>query len=47
MELLVIALIIGFVVLGLERNKTHNRTLAGSTDIQDRDQERLSIELTR
>lgn len=48
MELLVIALIVGFIVYGLERNKTHSPThssLAGSTDIQDRDQERLSAEL--
>jgi len=48
MELLIIALIVGLVIYGLERNKRHNPTrthLAGSSDVQDRDQERLSTEL--
>lgn len=46
MELLIIAIIVGLIIYGLERNKAHNPTrLAGSTDVQDRDQERLSTEL--
>jgi hypothetical protein len=45
---LVIALVIGLVVYGLERNKNRKPThphLVGSTDVQDRDQERVSAEL--
>jgi hypothetical protein len=48
MEIIVLALIIGLVVYGLERNKVRGTTrsnLAGSTDIQDRDRERFSTEL--
>ena len=48
MELLITALIVGFVIYGLERNKSHQTTtthLHGSTDIQDRDQERTTTEL--
>jgi hypothetical protein len=48
MELLITALIIGFIIYGLERNKAHNPTnphLAGSTDIQNRDEERITTEL--
>jgi hypothetical protein len=48
MELLIIALIVGLVIFGLERNnkrRTTNSHLAGSTDIQDRDQERVATEL--
>jgi pyrroline-5-carboxylate reductase len=48
MELLITAIIVGFVVYGLERNKARQLTnphLAGSSDIQDRDQERISTEL--
>ncbi|TDV41748.1 hypothetical protein CLV71_11970 [Actinophytocola oryzae] len=48
MELLITALIVGFVVYGLERNNARQVThphLAGSTDVRDRDQERLSTEL--
>jgi hypothetical protein len=48
MELIVIALIIGIVIFGLERNKRHTAAhshLAGSSDIQDRDVERLSTDL--
>ena len=48
MELLIIALIVGLIVYGLQRNKNRKPThphLAGSTDVQDRDQERFSAEL--
>jgi hypothetical protein len=48
MELLVTALIVGFVIYGLERNNTRptdHPHLTGSTDIQDRDQERLTTDL--
>jgi hypothetical protein len=48
MELLITAIIVGFVVYGLERNKTRQVVhphLYGSTDIQDRDQERITTEL--
>jgi hypothetical protein len=50
MELLVTAIIIGLVIYGLERNRARQATaqhphLAGSTDIQDRDSERISGEL--
>jgi hypothetical protein len=48
MELLIVALIIALVVYGLERNNSRQAThphLTGSTDIQDRDQERLSTDL--
>ncbi|MFL6121620.1 hypothetical protein [Actinophytocola sp.] len=48
MELLITALIVGLVIYGLERNKPHQVTrphLYGSTDIQDRDQERTSTDL--
>lgn len=48
MELVVIALIVGLVLYGLERNKNRKLThphLAGSTDVQDRDRERVSAEL--
>jgi hypothetical protein len=48
MELLITALIVGFVIYGLERNKTReviHPHLHGSTDIQDRDQERTTTEL--
>ncbi|WP_410667830.1 hypothetical protein [Amycolatopsis sp. cmx-4-68] len=48
MELLITALIIGFVLYGLERNNARRplrSRLAGSTDIQDRDRERITTEL--
>ena len=47
MELLITALIIGFVIYGLERNKptTPHPHLSGSSDIQDRDAERLATDL--
>lgn len=50
MELLVTAIIIGLVVYGLERNRIRQATqpnvhLAGSTDIVDRDTERITSEL--
>lgn len=49
MELLITAIIIGLIIYGLERNKARQTTplhhLTGSTDIQDRDQERISTEL--
>ncbi len=50
MELLITALIVGFVIYGLERNNSRQTThpkyhLTGSSDIQDRDQERISTEL--
>ena len=48
MELLITAIIVGLVIYGLERNNARQLThphLAGSTDIQDRDQERLSTDL--
>jgi hypothetical protein len=48
MELLVTAIIVALVIYGLERNKPHQLThphLHGSTDIQDRDQERTTTDL--
>ena len=48
MELLIIALIVGLVIYGLERNNARQSTrlqLAGSSDIQDRDQERITTDL--
>lgn len=48
MELLITAIIVGFVVYGLERNKARQLStphLAGSTDIQDRDAERTTTDL--
>jgi hypothetical protein len=48
MELLVTALIVALIIYGLERNNTRQTThphLAGSTDIQDRDQERTTTDL--
>jgi hypothetical protein len=47
MELLITALIVGFVIYGLERNNARHPVhhLTGSTDIQDRDQERLTTDL--
>jgi hypothetical protein len=50
MELLVTAIIIGFVIYGLERNRARQTTakhphLAGSSDVEDRDTARISCEL--
>ena len=50
MELLITAIIVGIVVYGLERNRARQATrphahLAGSSDIVDRDTERISCEL--
>lgn len=50
MELLVIAIVIGLLIYGLERNRVRQATrphahLAGSSDIVDRDSERISCEL--
>jgi hypothetical protein len=49
MELLITALIVGFVIYGLERNNARQTSPrshpAGSTDIQDRDQERVTTDL--
>ena len=49
MELLITALIVGFVVYGLERNNARQSNphphLAGTSDIQDRDQERFTTDL--
>jgi hypothetical protein len=49
MELLITAIIVGLVIYGLERNNrlqaARHPHLAGSTDVQDRDSERLSCEL--
>jgi hypothetical protein len=50
MELLITAVIIGLVIWGLERNRVRQATqahtyLAGSSDVVDRDEERLSGEL--
>jgi hypothetical protein len=48
MELLITAIIVALVIYGLERNKANTPNhphLAGSTDVQDRDMERLSTEL--
>jgi hypothetical protein len=48
MELLVIAIIVALVVHGLDRNNRHtpdNPHLHGSTDIQNRDIERLTTDL--
>jgi hypothetical protein len=50
MELLITAIVIGLLIYGLERNRRRQATarldhLAGSSDIVDRDAERLSCEL--
>jgi hypothetical protein len=50
MELLITAIVIGIVVYGLERNRARQLTkprahLAGSSDIVDRDTERITCEL--
>ncbi len=49
MELLVTAVIIALVLYGLERNRVRQSQLhphlAGSTDVQDRDTERIACEL--
>jgi hypothetical protein len=48
MEIILTALIVGFVIYGLERNNARQTThphLAGSSDIQDRDQERTATDL--
>jgi hypothetical protein len=48
MELLIAAIIIGLVIYGLERNNARQAIhphMAGSMDVQDRDQERVSTEL--
>ncbi|HEY0449444.1 hypothetical protein [Actinophytocola sp.] len=50
MELLIAAVIVGLIVYGLERNRIRqaaqpNAHLAGSSDIVDRDTERVSREL--
>lgn len=50
MELLITALIVGFVIYGLERNNARqtarrNPHLTGSTDIEDRDQARITTDL--
>jgi hypothetical protein len=47
MELLITALVIGLLVYGLERNRTSTPAsgLAGSTDVQDRDTERVTHDL--
>jgi hypothetical protein len=50
MELLITAIVIGLLIYGLERNRIRQATaphghLAGSSDIVDRDAERLSCEL--
>ena len=50
MELLITAIVIGLLIYGLERNRIRQSTqphahLAGSSDIVDRDTERISCEL--
>jgi hypothetical protein len=47
MELLITALIVGFVIYGLERNNNRHplHHLTGSTDIEDRDEARLTTDL--
>jgi hypothetical protein len=50
MELLIAAIVIGLLVYGLERNRVRQATephahLAGSSDVVDRDSERISCEL--
>jgi hypothetical protein len=50
MELLITAIIVGLVVYGLERNRARQAAsphyhLAGSSDVVDRDSERVSKEL--
>lgn len=50
MEIIVTAAIVGAIVYGLERNRARLESqphahLAGSTDVQDRDNERISCEL--
>jgi D-lyxose ketol-isomerase len=48
MELLVIAVIVALVTYGLERNNRHTPEhphLHGSTDVQNRDVERLTTDL--
>jgi hypothetical protein len=50
MELLITAIVIGLLIYGLERNRVRQATqphthLAGSSDVVDRDSERVSCEL--
>jgi hypothetical protein len=48
MELLITAIIVGLVIWGLERNNNRpadHPHLNGSTDIQNRDKERLTTDL--
>jgi hypothetical protein len=50
MELLITAIVIGLLIYGLERNRIRQATqphshLAGSSDIVDRDSERITCEL--
>jgi len=50
MEHLIAAIILALLIYGLERNRIRQgrgaHHLAGSTDIQDRDTERISCELS-
>ena len=50
MEILIAAIVIGLLVYGLERNRIRQATephahLVGSSDVVDRDSERISCEL--
>jgi hypothetical protein len=50
MELVIAAIVIGLLIYGLERNRIRQASrphahLAGSTDVVDRDSERISCEL--
>lgn len=50
MELLITAIVIGLLIYGLERNRARQPTqprhhLAGSSDVVDRDSERVRTEL--
>jgi hypothetical protein len=50
MELIIAAIVIGLLIYGLERNRVRQATqphahLSGSSDVVDRDSERISCEL--
>jgi hypothetical protein len=45
MELLIATAVIALLVYGLQHNTHPNPHLAGSTDITDRDQDRLTTDL--
>lgn len=47
MALFMTLTVLGMVLWGLERNKDGKGVLVGSTDVQDRDRERLNVDLIR